>query len=165
MKLGCNNKLSGAKDLPDGSNIGVKPEEDVRTQLLVEKFKHSDKQEAVTTICLEPSSSSVMNVRSEMPDMSISSELREGEASVDAGKIVDAIGEPSSPLGHDSARCQNKPPTTVANKDALDSRDVLGTPVSYESLSKENDGVQAVVGVSSAVQEGAVMESAGMSHT
>ncbi|XP_026389490.1 uncharacterized protein LOC113284281 isoform X2 [Papaver somniferum] len=161
MKLGCNNKLSGAKDLPDGSNIGVKPEEDVKTQLLVEKFKHSDKQEAVTTICLEPSSSSVMNVRSEMPDMSISSELREGEASVDAGKIVDAIGEPSSPLGHDSARCQNKPPTTVANKDALDSRDVLGTPVSYESLSEENDGVQAVVGVSSVVQEGAVMESAG----
>ncbi|XP_026454113.1 uncharacterized protein LOC113355465 isoform X3 [Papaver somniferum] len=161
MKLGCDNKLSGAKDLPEGSNIGVKPEEDVRTQLLVEKFKHSDKQEAVTTICLEPSSSSVMNVRSEMPDVSISSELREGEASVDAGKIVDAIGEPSSPLGHDSARCQNKTPTTVANKDALDSRDVLGTPVSYESLSKENDGVQAVVGVSSAVQEGAVMESAG----
>ncbi|KAI3874807.1 hypothetical protein MKW98_019380 [Papaver atlanticum] len=161
MKLRCDNKLSGAKDLSEGSNIGIKPEEDVKTQLLVEKSAHSDKQEAVTTICSEPSSSSVMNVRSEMPDMSISSELREGEASVDAGKILDAVGEPSSPLGHDSTRCQNKPPTTVANKDSLDSRDVLGTPVSYESLSKKNDGVQAVVGVSSVVQEGAVKESAG----
>ncbi|KAI3865839.1 hypothetical protein MKX03_035792 [Papaver bracteatum] len=161
MELRCDNKLSGAKDLSEGSNIGIKPEEDVKTQLLVEKSAHSDKQEAATTICSEPSSSSVMNVRSEMPDMSISSELREGEASVDAGKILDAVGEPSSPLGHDSTRCQNKPPTTVANKDSLDSRDVLGTPVSYESLSKENDGVQAVVGVSSVVQEGAVKESAG----
>ncbi|KAI3986449.1 hypothetical protein MKX01_037731 [Papaver californicum] len=161
MKLVCDDKLSGAKDLPEGSNIGIEPEEDAKTQLLVEKFAHSDKQEAVTTICLEPSSSSVINVRSDMPDLSISPESREGEASVDAGKILDAIGKTSSPLGSDSTICQNKPPTTVANKDALDSRDVLGTPVSYESLSKENDGVQAVVGVSSVDQEGAVTKSAG----
>ncbi|KAI3984607.1 hypothetical protein MKX01_040484 [Papaver californicum] len=154
MKLVCNNKLSGAKDSPEGSNIGVEPEEDAKTQLLVEKFADFDKQEAVTTIGLEPSSSSVMSVRSDMPDLSISPESREGEAS------VDAIGKPSSPLGRDSTRCQNKPPTTVANKDALDSSDVLGTPVSYESLSKENN-VQALVGVSSMDQEGAVTKSAG----